>query len=551
MSSLGPDAGDRGQARGRALNPRTVIEDWYDTVGMPGMSAQLTPFQEQWHLMVSHSRCEGMPGITFSPAAMVEPEADAAPFVDHAASTVSLGETPPEGEQSTGTSASRQGFVGLLPTTEAVHESRRSASQATSIRHDDAIGMAAPSPSLQSTPLAMSNSLGGAPTSSPASWPRVEVLPGSPLWAGLGGAKSASESAAPGSGALASGKRPAVGANSECTSYNVAAQTGNLTPPSSYNSDATGTCKMKGVDSGDCESPDIRTTRPSTIFDLDWRAACNRFTIAIEDAEDLPGSDETICMFFSYAMAIARDSKAFIKWARCMTDKGEADCIRGRVHGSEEYEVPVFIQLRAVEGGHNFAAWPPWSVELDDSGKTVGALIGMAAGALLGTWPAILIGAVAGWLGGDGIIMREEYEPSDIEAATEGGYIFVNTDKDKTFWKQAQMLYGSEWDWVAGLLDLAVAIVHEMSHVCNTQDDVGDCKPADLLETAYQFALANRYPTVGKGSNCAALQLSTLERDGTLKMFVRDESTCEISPYWELFGSDGTASLRPIDKCGA
>ena len=63
MSSLRPDAGDRGRARARALNPRSVIEDWYDTVGMPGVSAQLTPFQEHWHLMVSHFRCKGMPGL--------------------------------------------------------------------------------------------------------------------------------------------------------------------------------------------------------------------------------------------------------------------------------------------------------------------------------------------------------------------------------------------------------------------------------------------------------------------------------------------------------
>ena len=102
------------------------------------------------------------------------------------------------------------------------------------------------------------------------------------------------------------------------------------------------------------------------------------------------------------------------------------------------------------------------------------------------------------------------------------------------------MMNGDEWDQAGAIMDLAVALVHELSHTCNTPGDAGSCSAADILETGYQYALASRYPLVGMWSRC-------FRSDNYGRMFLLEPSpSCLVRVNPSMFGSDQTFSVGKV-----
>lgn len=98
-----------------------------------------------------------------------------------------------------------------------------------------------------------------------------------------------------------------------------------------------------------------------------------------------------------------------------------------------------------------------------------------------------------------------------------GGTIRICTDTGTTCDSELSVWKGgaTTQDRACAAVDVATALNHEMTHVCgeeNDPDDRGSCHEADLIETAYQWAVLKRYSIV-RDSSCCGQMYDTVTRE--------------------------------------
>lgn len=150
-----------------------------------------------------------------------------------------------------------------------------------------------------------------------------------------------------------------------------------------------------------------------------------------------------------------------------------------------------------------------------------------------------------------GALLTHVTRPSDCTRALgKHGYLLVNTrssPKPKaTFMRQLQLFKdGDDMARAGVIMDLAVTLVHELSHTCNEWwDPAGKCRKADLLEGVYQYALASKFPTVGRGSGC----FRQLNSKGGWPFEVSGPP-CSVRVVPQLFGREGSGSFHNWRDC--
>ena len=287
-----------------------------------------------------------------------------------------------------------------------------------------------------------------------------------------------------------------------------------------------GSCahELKGVDTGACVLDDLDVSNPLWILDLDHERGLSKLDLYIVSGIDA-ADFATVEVMFGLAMQLASHTRDLITWSRCMVDEGEARCIKRVVSGQTNR---TYVELRDRGDAPSFAAWQGW----------------VTTAWCTASW-------IPTWWGLGVALLTTETRPSDCTRAVfKHGYLLVNTRSSprprKTFPRQLALFKSGDDMARAGvIMDLAVTLVHELSHTCNEWwDPAGKCRKADLLESVYQYALASRFPTVGRGSGC----FRKWNSGGGLPFKVSGPP-CAVQVVPELFGNEGGGSFKNWSDC--
>lgn len=283
-----------------------------------------------------------------------------------------------------------------------------------------------------------------------------------------------------------------------------------------------GNCRssMKGEGTGACYVNNFKVSNPLNILDLDWENGLSKLDLNIISGIPYDQWDD-VKKFFGLAMEVAYESAELIKWSRCMVDKGKAECIRDVVKG-EKNRTYVELRERTDADSPSYAAWQGWVVDLW----------------CVTSWTIPVFGFGLAAVSGD------TYPKNCTRAVGKHGYILVDTRDRRTFRGQLDLFIdGDDFAKAAAVVDLAVTLVYELSHTCNQWNDKKACSKADLLETAYQYALATKYPLLGKGTSC-------VRSTNGARMFRTDLDQCQVRVSSKMFGHDGGFGVRPWESSG-